>query len=127
MPPYYRSWKSAGNPGGSGRTRVDTRAPAAYVSRVISVPAPLPPGPHPDFANPRGRPRGPDGRPQVGRRETVTRLLLLSLGLATAAGALFALLRPQAEPQPPLDRIDDASRARLEQVLRESDRPDRSR
>lgn len=50
----------------------------------------------------------------------VNRWLILSLGLAIAAGAAYALLA--GEGSPPLDRIDDDSRARLERVLRDSER-----
>ncbi|MGH0030684.1 MAG: hypothetical protein ACQGVC_12895 [Myxococcota bacterium] len=51
---------------------------------------------------------------------------LLPLGIAIAVLALVALLRggptdlPRASGPPPLDDIDDASRERLEQVLREA-------
>jgi hypothetical protein len=53
----------------------------------------------------------------------VTRWLALSLGLGAAALAVWALATRRAAP--PLDDIDAASRARLEQVLRdaEADRP----
>jgi hypothetical protein len=51
----------------------------------------------------------------------VKRWLLLSLGLAIAAGALYALLAGDGGA-PPLDEIDDASRARLERALRQSER-----
>ena len=56
-------------------------------------------------------------------RRRVTRWLALSLGLGAAALAVWALA--MRHPAPPLDDIDDASRARLEQVLRdaEADRP----
>ena len=55
------------------------------------------------------------------------RRVVLSLGLALAAAALywlFAAGRPgpgDGGAGPPLDQIDDASRARLERVLREAD------
>ena len=58
----------------------------------------------------------------------MNRWLLLVLGLAIAAGALFALVRgdsprlPAAGGSPPLDQIDADSRARLEQVLRDAER-----
>jgi hypothetical protein len=50
----------------------------------------------------------------------VTRWLALALGLGAAALAVWALAS-RRPPAPPLDDIDDASRARLEQVLREAD------
>jgi hypothetical protein len=49
----------------------------------------------------------------------VNRWLALLLGLGAAAFALLALLGRR--PAPPDDDIDDASRARLEQVLREAE------
>jgi hypothetical protein len=49
----------------------------------------------------------------------VKRWLALSLGLGAAALALLALFGRR--PAPPLDDIDDASRARLEQVLRDAE------
>jgi hypothetical protein len=51
----------------------------------------------------------------------VTRWLAIAIGLGAAALALFALFarRPAA---PPLDDIDAASRARLEEVLREAEK-----
>jgi len=49
----------------------------------------------------------------------VTRWLALSLGLGAAALAVWSLA--SRRPAPPLDDIDDASRARLEQVLRDAD------
>jgi hypothetical protein len=49
----------------------------------------------------------------------VTRWLAVSLGLGAAALAVWALA--SRRPAPPLDDIDDASRARLEQVLRDAD------
>jgi hypothetical protein len=58
----------------------------------------------------------------------VRRWWLLPLGIAIAAVALLALLRggparlPVAIGPPPLDDIDDASRERLDRVLREADR-----
>ena len=63
----------------------------------------------------------------------VNRWLLLVLGLAIAAVALFALaggdsLRlPVAGGSPPLDEIDADSRARLEQVLRDAEREEAAR
>jgi hypothetical protein len=59
---------------------------------------------------------------------TLSRWLLLPLGLAIALAALLALATGRApHPRPvasgpPLDRIDAASRAQLEKVLREADR-----
>ena len=51
------------------------------------------------------------------------RWLILSLGLAAALGAAYALLgRGRYRDEPPLDHIDDASRARLERALRDSER-----
>jgi hypothetical protein len=50
----------------------------------------------------------------------VTRWLALSLGLGAAALAIWGLAS-RRPPAPPLDDIDDASRARLEQVLRDAD------
>lgn len=53
---------------------------------------------------------------------------LLPLGIVIALLALVALLRgdptsmPEATGPPPLDEIDEASRDRLEQVLREEGR-----
>ena len=60
---------------------------------------------------------------------------LLPLGIAIASAALVALLRggpttlPVATGPPPLDAIDDASRQRLERVLRDAERvtPERRR
>ena len=49
----------------------------------------------------------------------MTRWLALLLGLGAAALAVWALATRR--PAPPLDDIDDASRARLEQVLRDAD------
>jgi hypothetical protein len=49
----------------------------------------------------------------------VTRWLALSLGLMAAALAIWALA--SRRPARPLDDIDDASRARLEKVLRDAD------
>jgi hypothetical protein len=50
----------------------------------------------------------------------VKRWLVVAVALALAAGALFALLQREPSPGgPPLDQVDDASRQRLEQVLRE--------
>jgi hypothetical protein len=47
----------------------------------------------------------------------VNRWLLVVIGLAVGAAALYALL---PNDNPPLDDIDAASRAKLERVLRES-------
>jgi len=58
----------------------------------------------------------------------VNRWLLLVLGLAVAAAGLFALAGgdsfrlPVASGPPPMEEIDAASRARLEQALRDADR-----
>jgi hypothetical protein len=50
----------------------------------------------------------------------VKRWLVVAVALALAAGAFFALVKREPAPGgPPLDEIDDASRQRLEQVLRE--------
>jgi hypothetical protein len=49
----------------------------------------------------------------------VTRWLALSLGFGAAALAIWALA--SRRPAPPLDDIDAASRAQLEQVLRQAD------
>jgi len=46
------------------------------------------------------------------------RWLALLVGLGAAALAVWALA--SRRPAPPLDDIDDASRARLEQVLRDA-------
>jgi hypothetical protein len=52
---------------------------------------------------------------------------LLPLGIVIALVALAALLRggptsmPHATGPPPMDEIDDSSRERLEQVLREAE------
>jgi len=51
----------------------------------------------------------------------VTRWLFLSLGLATAALALYALAGAGTGGKP-LDDIDAVSRARLENVLEQADR-----
>jgi hypothetical protein len=49
----------------------------------------------------------------------VKRWLVVAVALALAAGAFFALVQREPDPGgPPLDRIGDASRERLEQVLR---------
>jgi hypothetical protein len=50
----------------------------------------------------------------------VTRWLALLLGLGAAALAIWALASRRAGP-PPLDDIDAASRAQLEQVLRQAE------
>lgn len=50
------------------------------------------------------------------------RWLVVAVALALAAGAFLVLV--QREPSaggPPLDEIDDASRERLERLLREED------
>jgi len=56
------------------------------------------------------------------------RWLTLFLGLAIAAAAGFALVSRRgpygSAEAPPLDHIDDASRARLERVLRDAGRDD---
>jgi hypothetical protein len=53
----------------------------------------------------------------------VKRWLILSVGLAVALGAAYALLAGGREGSgPPLDQIDAASRARMERVLQDSDR-----
>jgi hypothetical protein len=63
----------------------------------------------------------------------VNRWLLLVLGLAVAAAGLIALAGgdafrlPTASGPPPMDEIDAASRARLEQVLRDADREEADR
>ena len=63
----------------------------------------------------------------------VNRWLLLLFGLAVAAAGLFALAGgdafrlPVASGPPPLEEIDAASRARLEQVLRDADREEADR
>ena len=63
----------------------------------------------------------------------MNRWLLLVLGLAIAAAALFALVSgeaprlPEAGDSPPLGEIDADSRARLEQVLRDADREEAAR
>ncbi len=49
----------------------------------------------------------------------MTRWLALSLGLGAAVLAVWALTTRDSAP--PDDDIDDASRARLEQVLRDAD------
>ena len=61
------------------------------------------------------------GRTERGRtkRRRVTRWLALSLGFGAAALAIWALA--SRRPAPPLDDIDAASRAQLEQVLRQAD------
>jgi len=61
------------------------------------------------------RPRWP------GQRNRVTRWLVLLLGLLVAAGVLYLLASGGGGGRAP-DEIDDASRARLERVLREADR-----
>lgn len=56
----------------------------------------------------------------------MSRWLLVLLGLAIAAAALYALVAgrelPLSESAPPLDDIDEASRHELERVLRDADR-----
>ncbi len=49
----------------------------------------------------------------------MTRWLALLLGFGTAALAIWALA--SRRPEPPLDDIDPASRAKLEQVLRQAE------
>jgi hypothetical protein len=49
----------------------------------------------------------------------VNRWLILSLGLAIAAGAAWSLLAGGPGQGQPLERIDEASRARLEDALRD--------
>ncbi len=51
----------------------------------------------------------------------MTRWLVLLLGLLVAAGVLYLLASGGGGERVP-DAIDDASRARLERVLREADR-----
>lgn len=53
----------------------------------------------------------------------MSRWLLLIIGLAVAAAGLLALVEGGviSTGAPPLDDIDSASRARLEEVLREAD------
>jgi hypothetical protein len=55
----------------------------------------------------------------------VKRWLLLGLALGLLALALFraAGREPEAAGGPPLDQIDEASREKLREVLRESDAP----
>ena len=54
------------------------------------------------------------------------RLLWIALGLALAGAGLVAVLRAHGRgAAPPLDRIDSASRARLERVLLEDARRER--
>ena len=57
----------------------------------------------------------------------MTRLLALTFGIAIAAAAFFTLSTDRAGRSiasgPPLDEIDDASRARLERVLRDPGDP----
>ena len=48
------------------------------------------------------------------------RWLLLPVGIAIAAGALYSLATPPGET-PPLGHIDAESRAKLERVLSEAD------
>ena len=54
----------------------------------------------------------------------MTRLLALTFGIAIAAAAFFALSSDRSGQSvaagPPLDEIDDASRSRLESVLRDA-------
>jgi hypothetical protein len=72
-------------------------------------------------------------REQGDEEARVNRWLLLVLGLAVAAAGLFALARggafrlPVASGPPPMDEIDAADRARLEQVLRDADREEAER
>ncbi len=52
----------------------------------------------------------------------MTRGLLLILGLAIAAGAVYLLAAGVEGEGAPQDDIDASSRARMERVLREADR-----
>jgi hypothetical protein len=77
---------------------------------------------------PRKAPIRPGAADPSGKSGAVLRRWwLLCVGIAIAAVALAALLRggparPIAAGPPPLDHIDDASRAQLDRVLREADR-----
>jgi hypothetical protein len=54
----------------------------------------------------------------------VKRWLVVAAALALAALAFALLLRREPSPGgPPMDEIDDASRTRLDQVLREEAKP----
>jgi hypothetical protein len=74
-----------------------------------------------------GRPAGRRaGSASLGRakRKSARRWWLLPLALGLAAAATFVLVRGlsfQDTGEPPLDHIDDASRERLERVLREAE------
>jgi len=67
------------------------------------------------------RARSPRRRTGPPRR----RWLVFALALLVAGGAFWVLLRSgperRAAQEPPMDAIDDASRVRLEQVLRDAD------
>jgi hypothetical protein len=69
----------------------------------------------------------------VGGRETPLRWVALSLGLALAGAILYLVVSGtrggpgRGGDAPPLDQIDDDSRARLERVLREADEPEERR
>ena len=52
----------------------------------------------------------------------MTRWLVLFLGLAIAAGAVYLLAAGVEGERAPQDDIDASSRARMERVLREADR-----
>jgi hypothetical protein len=54
------------------------------------------------------------------------RWLVFSLGIAIAAGAIYLVVRNDGQEMP-LDEIDDASKQRLERVLREAERRDAAR
>ncbi|MEE9609228.1 MAG: hypothetical protein V3U03_15920 [Myxococcota bacterium] len=56
----------------------------------------------------------------------MTRWLLVALGLGIAGAALYALVEGGRGPRP-LDEIDDASRARLDRVLRDAEQQERQR
>jgi len=69
----------------------------------------------------RARKRSPRKRPPRKRRWLV---LPLALGIAALALCVLVTLGwegPVASGPPPLDEIDDASRARLERVIREAE------
>jgi hypothetical protein len=57
----------------------------------------------------------------------VTRLLALTFGLAVAAAVLYLLVSdgqpPPVASSPPSTEIDDASREKLERVLKQAERP----